>query len=192
MTARLAGAPPPATRACRVTWAFRENPVGRSPGSRRGFHALSRSGTGPRCGGCGCGWDPAVAGTAAGRCGWGEGDLDGEAAAGPRAGGEGGVVRRCDGVDDGQAQAVAVRVACSAGGEPLEGLEEPLDLTVGYRGPGVSHEQGGAAGFEGGHDLDPAAGEVVPDGVIGQVGHQPPGQAGVAVHCDGGEGGVDG
>src|SRR5262249_5732164 len=102
----------------------------------------------------------------------------GRAGAGPGAGGEGGVVRRCDGVDDGQAEAVAVRVACSAGGEPLEGLEEPLDLTVGYRGPGVSHEQGGAAGFEGGHDLDLAAGGVVPDGVIGQVGPPTPRPAG--------------
>src|SRR5690349_14059768 len=166
MTVRLAGAPPPATRACRATWAFRENPAGRSPGSRRGVRALSRSGTGPRCGGCRCGWYLAVAGTAAGCCGWGEGDLDGEAAAGPRAGREGGVVRRCDGPGDGQAQAVPVRLACSAGGEPVEGLEEPLDLAVGYRGPGVGHEQDGAAGFEGGHDLDPAAGDVVPDGVI--------------------------
>src|SRR5215469_13898285 len=101
---------------------------GRSPGPRREVRALSTSRTGSWCRGRGCGWYPAVAGTAAGRCGWGEGDLDGEAAAGPRAGDEGGVVRRCDGLDDGQAQAVAVRLACPAWGEPLEGLEEPLDL----------------------------------------------------------------
>ena len=55
-------------------------------------------------------------------------------------------MRRCDGLDDGQAQAVAVRMACSAWGEPVEGLEEPLDLTAGYRGPGVGHAQDGAAG----------------------------------------------
>src|SRR5215510_6847500 len=99
---------------------------GRSPGPRWKVRALSTSRPWLWCRGRGCGWYPAAAGTAAGSCGRGEGDLDGEAAAGPRAGREGGVVRRCDGLDDGQAQAVAVRLACSAWGEPVEGLEEPL------------------------------------------------------------------
>jgi len=171
---------------------FRGGPGGAVPRLSAGLPALSGGGTGPWRGGRGCGWYLAVAGTAAGCRGRGEGDLDGEAAAGPRAGGEGGVVRGCDGLGDGQAQAVPVRLACPAGGEPVEGLEEPLGLAAGYRGPGVGHEQDGAAGFEGGHDLDPAAGDVVPDGVVCQVGDQPPGQAGVAVHGGGGEGGVDG
>ena len=47
-----------------------------------------------------------------------------------------------DGGDDGQAEPGPAGLGCPVGAEPLEWLEQPLDLCGGYRGSGVSHTAG--------------------------------------------------
>jgi len=53
--------------------------------------------------------------------------------------GDGGVVGGGDGSDDGEAEAVAVRVVGAAGVEVLEGLEETVDFSGRDDRPGVGH-----------------------------------------------------
>ena len=82
----------------------------------------------------------------------------------------------------------------AAGGaraEPLEGLEQAVDLGGRDDLPGVGHRQDGAAVAGPGGDLDVPAGDVVPDGVVDQVGDQLLDQEGVAVEGGGLDGGVD-
>jgi hypothetical protein len=59
-------------------------------------------------------------------------------------GGEGCLVCVGDGLDDGEPEAGPVGVAASVGGEPLEGLEEPVDVGGRDRRAGVGDGQDGA------------------------------------------------
>src|SRR5262245_9233244 len=104
--------------------------------------------------------------------GWGEADLGAQAAAGLRADGEGGAVRMGDGLDDGQAEPEALAVAGAVGAKPLEGLQQPVHGGRRDDGPGVGHRQEGAGVPGAGEDLDGAAGRVVPQRVVGEVGDQ--------------------
>ena len=78
-----------------------------------------------------------------------------------------------DGFDDGQSEPVPVLVVCPAPIEPLEGLEEAVDVRRRDQRSGIGHRQDGLAVRHSGSDLDPAVGLVVPDGVGEQVGHEP-------------------
>src|SRR5579872_1711993 len=108
--------------------------------------------------------------------------LYGESAVRAELGVEAGVVRGGDRADDGQAEAVAAWMGRAVGGEPLEGLEELLDLVGRHGRTGVGDCQQGVAvpGFRA--YLDGAAGQVVPDRVVDQVGGHPFGQVRVALH----------
>jgi hypothetical protein len=101
-----------------------------------------------------------------------EGDVDGQAAAGPGLRGDGGAVGGGDGPDDGQAEAVATTAAGAARTEPLEGLEQAVHLAGRDDLPGAGHRQDGVNAAGPGGDLDVPAGDVVPDGVVDQVGYQ--------------------
>src|SRR5580704_2479882 len=111
------------------------------------------------------------------RCSWARGlredDAHAEAAVGQWVRGDGGVVRGRDGSDDGQSEPVSVLVVCPAPIEPLEGLEEAVHFLWRYDWSGVGHPQDGPAVLYPGPDLDTAAGHVVADGVVEQVGHEP-------------------
>src|SRR5215472_14237047 len=72
----------------------------------------------------------------------GEAHLDVEPALGLGPRGERGAVRAGDRADDGQAQAVSVAVRGADATEPLERLEQALDLVRRYRGPRVAYPQG--------------------------------------------------
>jgi len=97
---------------------------------------------------------------------------DGQAAFGACGGGEGGVVSLGDGVDDGEAEAVAVGAAVTVGRQFLEGSEETLDLVVGDDWPAVGDRQARlrARGLSG--DLYVPAWMVVADGVVDEVGDE--------------------
>jgi hypothetical protein len=96
-----------------------------------------------------------------------------------------------DGGGDGQAEAGSARLICPVRAEALEGLEQPLDLPGGDRGAGVGHEQERVPVSCSCRDLDLAAGDVVGQGVVGEVGYQPLGEAGVACGRGGAELGSD-
>src|SRR5215469_1477201 len=100
----------------------------------------------------------------------GEGDVDGQAAAGAGLRGDGGGVRGGDGADNGEAKAVTAVAAGGARAEPLERLEQAVDFGGRDDLPGAGHRQDGAdvAGPSG--DMDISARDVVPDGVVDQVG----------------------
>jgi membrane protein len=100
-----------------------------------------------------------------------EGDVDGEAALGPGQGSDDGAVGGGDRADDGQAEAVAAVAPGGTRAEPLEGLEQAVDLGGGDDRPGVGHRQDGAAVAGPGGDSQVPVGDVVPDGVVDQVGH---------------------
>ena len=68
---------------------------------------------------------------------------------------------------------MSVLVAWPARIEPLEGLEEAVDLSWRDEWSGVGHRQDGPAVLDPGPDLDTAAGHVVADGVGDQVGDEP-------------------
>ena len=97
-----------------------------------------------------------------------------------------------DGLDDRQAEAEALTVAGAVGGEPLEGLQQPVHGGRRDHGPGVDHRQDGAGVPGAGDDLDVAAGHVVRQRVVGEVGDQAFGQPRVAGGAGRGEGAVDG
>jgi hypothetical protein len=64
--------------------------------------------------------------------------------------GNGGGVGGGDGPDDGQAKAVAVAIAAGGTGtEPLEGLEQAVDVGGLDDLPGAGHRQDGAGGAAG-------------------------------------------
>src|SRR5215469_10028103 len=127
----------------------------------------------------------AVAGSA------GEGDVDGQAAAGLGLRGDGGGVRCGDGADNGEAQAVTAVAAGGARAEPLEGLEQAVDLGGRDDLPGAGHRQDGVTVGGPGGDLDVSAGDVVPDGVVDQVGGQLLDQERVTVEYGGLDVGLD-
>jgi hypothetical protein len=77
-----------------------------------------------------------------------------------------------DGPDDGQAKAVAAVAPGLARTESLEGLEQAVDLGGRDDRPGVADRQDGPAAAGPGTDQDISAWDVVPHGVIDQVGHQ--------------------
>lgn len=91
---------------------------------------------------------------------------------GVRGGGQGGVVGLNDGGDDRQAETVAIALAVSVGCEPLEGLEESLDLVFGDDWSAVGDGQGRvrAAGLR--SDFHVPVGMVMADGVVDEVGHE--------------------
>ena len=111
------------------------------------------------------------------RCGWARGlreaDAYAKAAAGHGVGRDGGVVCGRDGPDDGQSEPVPVLVVCPAAVEPLEGLEEAVDVRWRDEWPGVGHRQDGLALLHPRPDLGTAVGNVVADGIGEQVDHEP-------------------
>ena len=109
------------------------------------------------------------------RGGAGECHLDGQAAIGPRAGGDAGLVRVGDRLDDGQAQAQSL-VADAVGGQPLERLEEPVDGGGRDLGSGVGDGKDRAVFPALGGDVDQATRTVVPQRIVDQVGDQLLGQ----------------
>jgi hypothetical protein len=90
-------------------------------------------------------------------------------------------VRGRDGPDDGQSEPVPVLVVGPARIEPLEGLEEAVDVRGRHERSGVRHRQNGPAVLHLGHDLDPAVGHVVANGVREQVDHEPFDKQGVSI-----------
>jgi hypothetical protein len=82
-----------------------------------------------------------------------------------------------DGGDDGQAEAGSAGLIGPARVETLEGLEQPRDLPGGYRGTGVGDEHECVPGPCARGDLDLAAGDVIAQRVVGEVGYQPLGEA---------------
>jgi hypothetical protein len=104
--------------------------------------------------------------------------------------GDGGGVGGGDGPDDGQAKAVTI-AAGRTGTEPLERLEQAFDVGGMDDLPGAGHRQDGAGLAGLGGDLDVPAGEVVPDGVVDQVGGQLLEQEGVTIEGGGLDSGPD-
>ena len=100
-------------------------------------------------------------------------------------------MRGGDHADDGQAQPVPVTIADPGRGQPLERLQQSADLTGWDIRPAVGHRQHHLAVPLGGADLDGAAGNVVPHGVVHQVGHQAGDQVRVAEHRRRAERGLD-
>jgi hypothetical protein len=100
-------------------------------------------------------------------------------------------VRFSDGGGDGQAEAGSAGLIGSVRVETLEGLEQPLDLSGGYRGAGVGDEQERVPVPCSRGDLDLAAGGVVAQRVVGEVGYEPLGEAGIACGRGGAEFGSD-
>jgi hypothetical protein len=109
-----------------------------------------------------------------------------------RADGEGGLVGPGDGRDDGQAEAKAVVASGPLGAQALERLEEPADLGGGDDGPGVGDREGGAAAVGCHVNAEVAAGQVVAQRVVDQVGGKLPEQAVVTKDGGGGQHGTDG
>ena len=92
-----------------------------------------------------------------------------------------------DGADDGQAESVSFAVADPLGAELPERLEEVIDRMRRDEGAGVADRYDRARAGQGGGDVRVAAGQVVPDGVVDEVGHQALRQARVAGRRGGGE-----
>ena len=92
-----------------------------------------------------------------------------------------------DGADDGQAESVSFAVADPLGAELPERLEQVIDRVRRDEGAGVADRYDGARGGHGGCDVRVAAGQVVPDGVVDEVGDQAFGQARVACRRGRGE-----
>ena len=97
----------------------------------------------------------------------GDGDRDGQAAVIAGKGGDGAVVDRGDGRDDGQAEPEAV-MGCAVA-EPLERLEDAAGLHGADDRPGIGHGQLAADRHGAGADPDVAGRDVVPDRVVDQV-----------------------
>src|SRR5262249_6029511 len=117
--------------------------------------------------------------------GRGKPDLHGEAALGTGLGEQGGVVGGGDSSHDREAEAVvAVAGGGAVGAEALEGLEEALHLGGRDEGAVVGYGEEGAIGVAAGPHPNPAAGDVVADGVVDQVADEALREGGVA--CGGG------
>jgi hypothetical protein len=95
-----------------------------------------------------------------------------------------------DGADDGQAEAVAV-AASGARAEALEGPEQAVDFGGRDDLPRAGHRQDGAGVAGRGGDMDVPTGDVVPDGVVDQVGGQLLDQERVTVESGGLDVGLD-
>ena len=94
--------------------------------------------------------------------------------------GEASVVGGGDGLDNGEAQAESVVVACPIAGDSLEGLEETVDLVRGQGRAGVGDsERGESVTVLYGHPYTPA-GIVVTQGVVDEVRNEPFDELGVA------------
>jgi hypothetical protein len=89
-------------------------------------------------------------------------------------------MRLSDGGGDGQAEAGSAGLIGPVRVETLEGLEQPLDLRGGYRGACVGDEHERVPVPYSRRDLDLAAGDVVAQRVVGEVGYQPLGEAEIA------------
>jgi hypothetical protein len=112
-----------------------------------------------------------------------------KASAGGRPDREGGFVRVSDGRHDGQAEPGTLAGAVAP--QPLEGAQQPVGVPGGDKPPAVGHEQCGAAGLDAGVHREPAAADIVHQGVVRQVGDEalgPPGVAGGLFHDRGGSG----
>src|SRR5262249_23308028 len=116
----------------------------------------------------------------------------GMAAGGAGLRGEGGGVRGSDGGDNGEAKTVTAVAAGGARAEPLERLEQAVNLRGRDDLPGAGHRQDGAGVAGPGGDLDIPARDVVPDGVVDQVGGQLLDQKRVTVEAGGLDVRVDG
>src|ERR1035438_7349206 len=86
-----------------------------------------------------------------------------EAAFGRRVRGDDRVVGGGDGRDDGQAKSVPAAVAGAGGVQPLERLEEPVDLSGRDHWAAAGDREDGAAVPGPGGELDRAAGNIVAD-----------------------------
>src|ERR1700685_1299803 len=113
----------------------------------------------------------------------GNGDRDGQAAVVAGPGGDGAVVYRGDGRDDGQAEPETVMGGAIA--EPLERLEDAVGIHRADDRPGIGHGQLDAARGGAGADPDVTGCGVVPDRVVDQVRDEAFGQHGIARY-DGG------
>jgi hypothetical protein len=102
----------------------------------------------------------------------GEAHLDAQSPVRARPGADYRPVRAGYGGDDGQAQAGSAGFAHAVLAEPLERLQQALDLVGRHRGPGVGDKQHGAAVPGSRGDLDPAVRHVVAQRVVGKVSHQ--------------------
>ena len=78
----------------------------------------------------------------------------------------------CDRTDDGEAEADTFAPGPAVRVESMEGLEQAPDLAARDRGAAVRHRENGSSRRGVGCDLDPAAGDVVPDRVRHQVGDE--------------------
>src|SRR4029450_1295315 len=96
-----------------------------------------------------------------------------QAAIGQGLGGGGAAVGGGDRADDGQAETGAAVGAGAVGLQSVERLEQGRDLVGGNEGAAVGDRDKGHGAGVAGVDLDPAAGLVVADGVLDQVGDQP-------------------
>jgi hypothetical protein len=76
-------------------------------------------------------------------------------------------------------------------GEPLEGLEEALDVSRRDDRAGIGDGQDDTAGLGAGRDVDAPGGLVVADGVVDQVAHKPLDEAGVTADGRRADGGRD-
>ena len=85
-----------------------------------------------------------------------------------------------NGFYDGETEAVPLALAETGTIEPLEGLEEPLDIAGIDNGAGVGDRQVSQAVPGAGLYPGRAAGRVVAQGVVHEVGHQPFHEARVA------------
>jgi len=82
-------------------------------------------------------------------------------------------VRRGDGPDDGEAEAVTVALVGAVAVEALERFEETVDLSGRDDRPRVPYGQQGAAAAGPGRDGDASRHLVVAHGVVDQVGDEP-------------------
>ena len=91
--------------------------------------------------------------------------------------GDGRVMRVGDRLHDGKAETGPVCLAASVRGEPLERLEEAVEVGCRDDWAGVGDDQDGVAGLGSRGYVHPPAGSVVADGVIDQIAHEPLDQA---------------
>src|SRR6266516_843571 len=115
----------------------------------------------------------------------GKADLDVQAAFGTGVGAEGCLVGGGDGPDDGQAKSVPVAVAGAGGGEPLEGLEEPVDFGGRDGCAAVGYQQDGAVVPHASGNFNRAGRCVVLHRIVEDVGGEPLNQVGVAAQRPG-------
>jgi len=104
--------------------------------------------------------------------GRGEGHGDGQPALRAGHGVDRGAVRRHDGLHDGQAEPEAAVAAAFGAVDPLERLEQPLQVGLGDDGAGVGHRQHGLPGALLDDDVHHAVRDVVAQRVVDEVDHE--------------------